>query len=278
MGAISASAQVTSSGAGQLIKPIQTEIKTIKATTNEEVKNARETMKAENDLLKNSFKTEKDLVLKQLLPGQSISDTIKILQERRDAFQKQLEENETTLKTLIETKRADAEKAIAAKQQEMKTILSKFKDEKKKQAVEKVGDNLNTVSKNAVNRFTNNINELNKAVVNITTRAEKAKVAGKDITNVTIALQTAQAAIDDARSAIIVQSAKVYTVTVTSELKVADDLKKSRDALDADLKIVQDKVKAAHDAVWSALAELQKIPEVNKTPTVSATGTTSVTQ
>jgi len=271
-------AEDVTNSASKATEPIRTDIREIKDSTKNAIEAAREAAKKENETVKNAFKTEKELILRQLLPGQAPQEAIKILQERRDAFQQQFEANKEALKTIIETKREEAEKAISAKKDELKTALNKFKDERKKQSVEKVSASLNEVNKNAVNRFTNNINELDRAVVNITTRAEKAKVNGKDVTNVMTALQNAQLAIVAARDMVIAQSTKVYSVAVSSEVKVADDLKKSRDLLNTDLKAVQDKIKAAHDSIWVALSELQKIPEVNKTPILPATGTQPVAQ
>jgi len=87
------------------------------------------------------------------------------------------------------------------------------------------------------------------------------------------AVQVAKDAITTARSAVATQAGKVYTVSVSTEAKVADDLKVARDALHVDLKAVQEKVQTAHAGVLSALMELQKIPNINKP--VSSVDTTS---
>ena len=145
----------------------------------------------------------------------------------------------------------------------MKAKINQFKDEKKKDVTVKVSENLNTVNKNAINRFTNNINELDKAVANIATRADKAVANNKDVSLVMVKISAAKSAIESARTAVTTQAGKIYSISVTSEIKVADDLKKSRDQLNSDLKVVQDTIKAAHDAVWAALVELQKVPNIN---------------
>ncbi|TSC52027.1 MAG: hypothetical protein LiPW41_575 [Parcubacteria group bacterium LiPW_41] len=244
------------------------EFEVTREATKKQIEATREATKKEADNAREAFKTEKEQILKALPTNPQ--EAIKMLQERRDVFQKEIEAKKESFKATIEAKREETEKAITAKKEELKTKLNQFKDERKKQVTEKVNNSLNEVNKNSVNRFTNNINELDKVVVHITTRAEKASVAGKNVDSVMAAVQNAKTAIEVARGLVSAQAAKIYSVTVSTEVKVADDLKKSRDQLNADLKVIQEKIRAAHDVVWVALGELQKIPEINK-PVVSTT-------
>jgi hypothetical protein len=222
----------------------------------------REAMKKEIEATQEVFKIEKEQILKAL--PQDLQEAKKMLQERRDVFQTEMEAKKETLKTSVEAQRAEMEKVISAAKEALKVKIGQFKDQKKKQVAERVNTSLNEVNKNSVNRFMNNINELDKAIVNITTRAEKAAVSGKDTSAVMNAIQNAKNAVESARNAVAVQAGKAYSVVVTNEINVANDLKSARDLLSTDLKFIQENnIKVARDAVWSALVELQKIPSVN---------------
>lgn len=222
----------------------------------------RETIKKETEAAREAFKTEREDILKAVSEGPK--EAMELLQERRQEFQKEVEVKKEELKNTIQERRADAEKIITAKREELKTKLGQFKDEQKKRVTEQVSENLNKVSQNAVNRFTNNINELERALTNISTRADKATANGGDVSSVLAAIQIAKNAIESARNVVSVQAGKTYSVTISTEAKVADDLKIARDTLHVDLKAVQEKVQTAHAGVLSALMELQKIPNINK--------------
>ena len=238
------------------------EIEITREAAKNQIEEIRETTKKNAEEAREAFKTEKEQILKMIPTNPQ--EAIKIFQERRDTFQKEAEAKKELLKINIDTLRAKTENIITTKTEELKLKLNQFKDERKKQVTEKVNNSLNEVNKNSVNRFTNNVNELDKAMVNIATRAEKASVAGKDTGAVMTALQNAKTAIETARNSITTQAAKAYSVTISTELKVGEDLKESRDLLSTDLKLVQDKIKAARDMVWVALGELQKVPNINK--------------
>jgi len=244
------------------------EIETTREIMKSQIEVTHEAAKKAAEMAREEFKIEKEQIVKTL--STNPQEAVKMLQDRREVFQKELELKKEELKINIDMLRANTEKAIAAKKEELKIKLNKFKDENKKQVTEKVNNSLNEVNKNSVNRFTNSLNELDKAIINITTRSEKAAIAGKDSTAVMTALQNAKIAIDAARTAITSQAGKVYSVTVTTEIKIGEDLKKSRDLLNADLKVVQNKIKVARDSVWVALGELQKIPDINKAIVLSS--------
>ncbi len=263
-------------------KEVRNEVKNVREETKREMNAARVEVRTQNEKVREeikqqteearkAFEAERATILKTVSEGPQ--EAMKLLQERRQEFQKKVEAKREELKNTIQEKRIEAEKVITTKREELKKKLGQFKDEQKKRVTEQVNENLNKVNQNVVNRFTNNINELERVLTNINTRADKATANGSDVSSVLAAVQIAKDAIAPARIAISTQAGKVYSVTISTEAKVADDLKISRDTLNTDLKTVQEKVRTAHTAVLAALMELQKIPNINKP--VSSVNTTS---
>lgn len=259
----------------QEMNTVRVEVREQNEKVREEIKKQAEAgmqaIKQQTEEARNIFKTEREDILKAVSEGPK--EAMQLLQERRQEFQKEVEVKREELKNTIQERRVEAEKIITAKREELKTKLGQFKDEQKKRVTEQVSENLNKVNQNAVNRFTNNINELERALTNISTRADKATANGSDVSSVLAAIQIAKDAVELARNAVSVQAGKTYSVAISTEAKVANDLKVARDALHVDLKAVQEKVQTAHAGVLSALMELQKIPNINKP--VSSVDTTS---
>lgn len=271
----------TSIASAQTSETQNFEVKNIPTTTNipptkqmelrktqEEIKLIRETAKKEADVARETFKTEKEQILRALPVNPQ--EAIKILEDRRNIFQKEAEARKETLKETIDAKREATKDIIAAEEKDLKTKLNQFKNDKNKQVAEKVNNSLNQVNKRAVDRFTKNINEFDRLLVNITTRAEKASVMGNNVDGVMTEIKNARLAISVARESISVQAEKVYSVNITTEKNFSNDLRVARNLLNADLKVVEEKIKASRVAVQNALAELNKIPRINK-PVVSTT-------
>ena len=69
----------------------------------------------------------------------------------------------------------------------------------------------------------------------------------------------------------LIQSAKVYTATITTETALKGSMSTMKESLNADIKALRDKVKLAHKAVVDALLTLPKpttpVEVSNKTET-----------
>jgi len=108
----------------------------------------------------------------------------------------------------------------------------------------------------------------------VESRAAKAEEAGKDAVGVKEDIASAETVIAAARAAIVAQSTKTYVPTIDQESELRADVGETRQALQADLKVVQDAVRAVQEAIRKAATDLAKIPGVN---TVDAPATSTAT-
>lgn len=97
--------------------------------------------------------------------------------------------------------RQEMKDAIAAKKAELKTRIETIKDQRKKAVVERIDIKLSAVNEKHTSRFAKVLENL-QLILN--------KVTVQDTT-------TAQTAIEEAQKAVEVQAGKTYTITITSE-------------------------------------------------------------
>lgn len=204
---------------------------------------------------------------------------IEEFQKKREEAKNFVEQKREEFRKATEEKRAEAKKIIETKRQELKDKLVKIKDEKKKIAVEKINEEIVRVNESRMNHFAEVLNKIEKALANVGSRADKAEANGRDVSSVRSAINEAQAVISESRTAVANQLGKVYTITVSSESALKQDVGKTRQELQTDLKAVNNTIKKAHDAVRKAAVALAQIPKVNElevseTPSTAAESTT----
>ena len=174
------------------------------------------------------------------------------VEETREAFQQKMEANRTAAKTQIETRR-----------EELKQKLTVIKDERKKATVENVGSKLQDINTRSLANFSETLNRIEELMQKVVTRADKAEVSGADVAQVRSDIESFKTALAAARSAIVTQTSKVYSITVVDEATLKANVEKARQTLQTDLKKVQDTVKAVREAARVAVTDLVKIPNIN---------------
>lgn len=165
-------------------------------------------------------------------------------------------------KTVIngkETIREEYKSAVAENNQarmdaraEFKEKLSELKDARKKEIVEKLDARFATVNKKATGRFLETLDKLSDILKGVQKKATEAKTAGKDTTEAQTSITAAQSAIDAAKTAVTTQSAKTYTITISTEDKLRMDVGTTASSLHADLRSVHKLVSDAKQAVVKA--------------------------
>ncbi len=188
----------------------------------------------------------------------------KEIEERREEFKNKLEEQKDVMKAKIE-----AEKLRLS--EKLKTI----KDERKKQTVQKVNTEIQALNTRKLEHYSNVLNQIEEVLKKVGTRVDNASARGLDVGTVRTNMIAVETAISAARAAIVTQSAKVYTVTVTTEGKLKNDTGATRQALQKDLSGVQNLVKTAHDALRKTAVSLAQVPRINN-GSATSTATTTV--
>lgn len=185
------------------------------------------------------------------------------MEQGREKFKMEMEQDREAFKMRIGKEREDLKTKIESEREALKEKLKEIKDTRKADAVGRIGDELNNLNTRRLNHLTEVLNKLDEILVRITTRADKAAANSKDVTAVKSDVDAAKAAIAAARSAIETQSKKIYTVNVTTEQGLKAAVGEARKMLHDDLSAVQDKVKAARDAVYKAAVDLGQVPHVD---------------
>ncbi|MBI2068835.1 MAG: hypothetical protein HYT67_01890 [Candidatus Yanofskybacteria bacterium] len=240
----------------KVVAPIKTQIKDIRTNAKTEIKDVRRDAKsaieAERELIKKRTETAKE----------DIKARTEELKVRKEEFQDKVREEKKQLEERIKEKRT-----------ELKERLEKIKDERKKQVVERIDKSMDELNARMVKHFTEVLDKVEGVLNRVSERTEKAKAAGADVSVVVAAIDQAVNAIREARAAIEAQAGKTYTINVTDEATLKNRVGEARQSLRADLKVVQDAVKAAHEAVRKVAVALGQIIRPSPSPKVSPSPT-----
>ncbi len=171
----------------------------------------------------------------------------------------------------------DSSGQIASKSMEIKKDLRKVKSAEKKNTVDKISEELIALNNRKLEQFEKSLKQLESVLSRTLEKAEKRAQKGFNIDNVKAAVDAARVEIAASRTAIEAQKSKTYKIDAVADDKLKEAVKKVRKTLHADLKIVQDSVKKAREAVHEAtktLAKIRKNGRVTPTPTVSSSPAT----
>lgn len=148
-------------------------------------------------------------------------------------LKKQRAELKQQLKDTISAKRLEAKTAIQTKREEFKTRMQTIKDQRKKAVVERIDTKLSTINEKHTNRFTEVLGNLQLIL---------DKVTDKDTA-------AAQTAIDTARKAVETQAEKTYTIIITDEVNLKQNVGATTSQLRQDLTATHKAVIDARHAV-----------------------------
>lgn len=143
--------------------------------------------------------------------------------------------------------------------QEFQTKLAALKDERKKTLVTKLDARLNEINKNHTGIMSATLSRLEETLAKLQARLETANSTGKDTTAVQASLTKATSIIASARSAIISQAAKSYTMNITTETGLKSAYGITRSALAKDLTTTHRTVISAKKAVLAVITTLAQV-------------------
>jgi len=145
----------------------------------------------------------------------------------------------------------------ASREAALKAKLLKFKDQNKAQIVERVNTNLAKVNKNRTDMMLAHLDRMSTISSKLTDRVNS--ITDKDTTSAKSQIASASAAIATAREAVASQSAKDYTISVTTETNVRKDAQATRELLHTDLRSVHQLIVAARQALAKAISETAQL-------------------
>lgn len=197
-------------------------------------------------------------------------------EEARTAAKERWEELKNTREASREAKRAEVRAAIEAKREEIKAKVTAMKDERKKKIVERVQEKLGNVNERRTEHFQKVLERLSTILDKITSRTEKAKADGKNVTGIETSILAARSAITTAETAVAAQKEKTYQVTVTDDTTAKNDVGTVTKQLESDLQSVHQTVQAAKNAVQKVYSEIKAVVGSNKSVTPTSTGSSDM--
>jgi len=197
-------------------------------------------------------------------------------QQNREEIKKLIEQNRIELQNQIQNKREEMKTKIEALKEQLKARLKGKISEQKQEIVERIYERIGNLNERITNHYLDVLGNLEKVLERVESRAAKAKLNGKDVTQVEAAIEKAHQAINTAREAVKVQANKVYQPPeITTEKNLKLDVGKLRQQLHNDLKAVEKLVKDARDTVRQAAVKLVQIPNVDELEVPTTTATTT---
>lgn len=180
--------------------------------------------------------------------------------ERSQALEKRREsvmaQKDAFLKNL-ELKRQSAVKTQTEKKEKFLSKLESVKDDGKRVIIERVEGNLTTVNTNRMTALATQLTTMNAVLARI---SEKGMTTEADTTKLVSLVADAEKKIGEAQAAVETQAAKTYSISISSgDKNLKADATAIRIALSDDLKTVQSRVKAAREAVRTAVKELGNV-------------------
>lgn len=237
---------------------VRTQVKTQIKDTRKEIKT---NIKTQREDAKNAIEAERELIKKRAEASkEDIKARAEELKERKKEFEEKVREEKKQLAERIKEKRT-----------ELKGNLEKIKDERKKQIVERVDKQMDELNARMVKHLIEVLDKIEGVLNRASERTERAKAAGTNVSVVVAAIDQAVNAIREARAAIEAQAGKTYTMNVTDEATLKNRVGEARQSLRKDLKVVQDAVKAAHDAVRKMVVALAQLPKPSSNTSTSPT-------
>jgi peptidoglycan hydrolase CwlO-like protein len=202
--------------------------------------------------------------------------SIQEFQQNREEIQRQIEQNRIEFRNQIKAKREEMKAKIDALKEQLRERMKAKISEKKQKIVERIYERINALNERMTDHYMDVLDHLEKVLERIESRTAKAKLNGRDVTQVEAAIEKAHQAINAAREAVKAQAEKVYEPPeITNEENLKLDVGKLRKQLHDDLKAVEKLVKDARDAVRQAAVALAQIPKVDELEVPTTTETTT---
>lgn len=153
----------------------------------------------------------------------------------------------------LEGKLENQREKFASRAAALKDRLTKFKDKVKAQRVDRINTELSNINKRRTDEMSRNLNRISEILTRLENRVAESTSSAASTDAVQGSITTAKTQITLAKEIVASQSAKDYTIQVSSESAVKADATKQRDLLHTDLKSTQAVVKQARTAVSAAI-------------------------
>lgn len=169
-------------------------------------------------------------------------------------------------------KRSESREMMKAKRGEFRERLQTIRDEKKKLIVERVDAKMESANQRTTTRFSAVLDKLQSVLNRLIGKAGDAKTKGIDTAALDLAIESAQASIGNAKTAVASQAAKLYTIEIASESALRNSVGSVVNQLRQDLRDVHTAIVDAKQAVQKVAVEYARLRrnELNRDNTATS--------
>lgn len=162
-----------------------------------------------------------------------------------------------TVRENVQERLEAAKERVIQNRVRLQNQLQLIQDENKRRVVENIAERVEIRNEYWVMHWNNVLERLSEILAKIEDRADRAQQAGLDTTDLTQSIREAQTAISDAQTAVTNQASKVYSINITDETTLREDVQEVIGQYKADLETVQSAIRAARAAVQDCFEALR---------------------
>lgn len=137
--------------------------------------------------------------------------------------------------------------------EEFRARLSAIRDERKKTIVERIDQRMVEINANRTAIMLRHLTKIEEILSRIETRVDELSASGKDVVVIRTAIATARTAIATARTTVNAQTAKTYTLVITTEDRLGTTVSAARTSFAKDLQTAHQAVVTARKSVRDVL-------------------------
>lgn len=149
---------------------------------------------------------------------------------------------------------------VASGRQQFTASLSTIQNQEKKQVVESIQEEFNAINMRRTAKQFEYVVLMNTAIKELLVQLDTyAKASGKNVSAASSKLSQANQALTTASAKVTEQAAKTYTISVSSEAALRNDVKKARTQLANDLNVSQAAVNEARKKLADAYQTIKSL-------------------
>lgn len=162
-----------------------------------------------------------------------------------------------TIRENVQERLEAAKERVIQNRVRLQNQLQLIQDENKRRVVANIAERIENRNEYWVMHWNNVLERLSSILAKIEDRADRAQQAGLETADLTQTIRSAQTAIADAQTAVNNQASKVYSINITDETTLREDVQEVIDQYKADLETVQSAIRAARAAVQDCFEALR---------------------
>lgn len=186
--------------------------------------------------------------------GSTGSGDINDFKQKLEEFREQVKSQNEKFRQDYEAARQKQKEEFDKQRQEFKEALKAFKDQTRALLAQQINENLRMINLTMNDAWVMQLDLMADILADLEERVKEAEAAGRDTQEAQAAIDQAKQVLADARSAVETQAQKTYTVEVTSEYAIGQDLRKVRNQMNLDLKAVHIRLKQVKEAIQNAVS------------------------